>query len=308
MTLDQLRAFNAVVKYGSIRAASIQIHKSAPSISSAIKALEARMGLTLFSRDGYRLVVSDNGREFYDKAQQIVRSASELSSFSKQKWKKKEKKFLIAIDALVPFEQVVSLIESVELAFPDTQFNLYVEHIGSALDKPYSQEIDLAIAPIHGEQNEDLEVKYLFSVCTIPVASPDSLIAKIKAPIRQVQIIDELQIVVKASSIKWKNQASTAVSGTRSFYVSDLNTQKSLILAGVGWGYLPEHMVKNDIANGSLLALDLEHCPRHSSEQYLIRRSENETGRVAQKAWSTFSTLDNHENSTLRENSQFDIV
>ncbi|MBL4631898.1 MAG: LysR family transcriptional regulator [Paraglaciecola sp.] len=297
MTLDQLRAFNAVVKYGSIRAASIQIHKSAPSISSAIKALESRTGLTLFSRDGYRLVVSEKGKEFYGKATQIIRSASELSSFSKQKWKKKEKKFLIAIDALVPFEQVVSLIETVELAFPDTQFNLYVEHLGCALDKPYSEEIDLAISSINAMQSEDLEIKYLFSVCTIPVASSQSLIAKKSEPIRQGQIIDELQIVVKSTSIKWQNQTSSVVPGARSFYVSDLNTQKSLILAGVGWGYLPEHMVKTDIENGSLHTLDLENCPRHSSEQYLIRRSEQEVGRVAQKAWTTFSTLNNHESS-----------
>ena len=54
MSLDQLRAFIAVVETGSFRSAADSIHKTQPGISAAVKALEEQYGILLFDRNSYR--------------------------------------------------------------------------------------------------------------------------------------------------------------------------------------------------------------------------------------------------------------
>ena len=41
------------------------------------------------------------------------------------------------------------------------------------------------------------------------------------------------------------------------WFVTDMSTKKALILAGLGWGRLPDHMVAADIARGALVDLRL---------------------------------------------------
>ena len=61
MKLDQLRAFIAVVESGSFRAAAEAIHKTQPSVSAAVKALEEQYGIVLLDRDSYRPTLTAQG-------------------------------------------------------------------------------------------------------------------------------------------------------------------------------------------------------------------------------------------------------
>lgn len=285
MTLEQLRAFDAVIRSGSIRAASQQLHKSAPSISSAIKSLESHLELKLFSREGYRLILTADGRNFYDKVQQILVSVTELNAFSRQKWKKQAQKLAIAVDAFVSVQQLISVVESVSAVFPDVQLNLSVEHFGGALDKLHDGRADLAVTPLVGHTCAEIEFKYLFSVPIIPVARSDSKVAAIPSPVRQSDLVEEKQIVLAdgAKTESWR--CGNMINGTKKHCVSDLNTKKSLIMAGVGWGGLPEHLVHTEMASGRLTQLQLEGYKRLYAEHYLVRRTDCEHDMVAQKAW-----------------------
>ena len=61
MTLDQLKALDAVVLCGSIRAASQMLHKTPPAISTLIKNLEKDIDIQLLDRDGYRPSLTPEG-------------------------------------------------------------------------------------------------------------------------------------------------------------------------------------------------------------------------------------------------------
>ncbi|WP_416305606.1 LysR family transcriptional regulator [Neptunicella sp. SCSIO 80796] len=287
MTLEQLRTFAAVVKYGSIRAASSNIHKSAPSVSAAIKSLESYLEYQLFSRDGYRLVLTPNGQKFYDKAQHILRSVTELNALSNQKWKDRADSLTIAVDACFPQECIIRMIENMREEFPDTQLEISTEHLGGALEKLSLNKADLAITPLFGALEENRELKYLTSVPIIPVASPGLKIAQLASPVRQADILDETQILDRDSSQVSRGHATTRIAGAKSYCVTDINTKLSLILSGLGWGELPEHMVRDELHNGSLVKIDVEQHPSLLSEHYLIRKTDVVHSAVAQKLWET---------------------
>ena len=47
------------------------------------------------------------------------------------------------------------------------------------------------------------------------------------------------------------------VIGVKSWRLADLGSKHALLLAGVGWGSMPEPMVRDDLATGRLKRLDL---------------------------------------------------
>lgn len=72
MTIDQLDAFLAVVKYQSYRAASEKLFLSQPSISSRIQALERELGADLFIRSGRGVALSEQGRILVPYAKRMI--------------------------------------------------------------------------------------------------------------------------------------------------------------------------------------------------------------------------------------------
>ena len=77
MTLEQLKMLKLVAEQGSLKSASEALYKTQPAISQGIKQLESQLGLQLFDRDGYRLVLTIEGEQIYSPAVQLLDKASE---------------------------------------------------------------------------------------------------------------------------------------------------------------------------------------------------------------------------------------
>lgn len=78
MNLRQLTYFRAVVDHQSLAAAADVLRVAQPNLSVAIKQLEAEWGVSLFERAGRGLVVTDTGRALYERAAELLSSASSL--------------------------------------------------------------------------------------------------------------------------------------------------------------------------------------------------------------------------------------
>ena len=77
MLHSQLRSFHAVAKEGGFTAASRAIHVSQSTISTQIKALEERYGVTLFHRTGRKIQISDCGMALFKISQRILKLEEE---------------------------------------------------------------------------------------------------------------------------------------------------------------------------------------------------------------------------------------
>ena len=72
MTLQQLRYFIEIVKYGSINEAAKNLFLAQPSLSSAIRELEKELGFKLFIRSNRGIALSAKGTEFLGYAKQVA--------------------------------------------------------------------------------------------------------------------------------------------------------------------------------------------------------------------------------------------
>lgn len=78
MTLQQLRYLIAVAESGSINAAAQSLYTAQSNISSAIKALEAELGISIFTRSRRGVMLTNDGTELLGYARQVVEQANML--------------------------------------------------------------------------------------------------------------------------------------------------------------------------------------------------------------------------------------
>ena len=72
--LPDLRAFVAVAKLGSFRAAAEELHISQPALSRRIEKLEEALGVRLFHRTTRKVDMTTVGREFSHRANELLNS------------------------------------------------------------------------------------------------------------------------------------------------------------------------------------------------------------------------------------------
>lgn len=78
MNYKHLYYFWQVVQCGGVSRAAEHLHTTAPSLSAQIRLLEERLGKTLFSREGRRLVLTEAGRMALGYAEEIFSLGAEL--------------------------------------------------------------------------------------------------------------------------------------------------------------------------------------------------------------------------------------
>ncbi|KQY59757.1 hypothetical protein ASD11_09470 [Aeromicrobium sp. Root495] len=84
MELRTLRYFVAVVETGSVSAAAERVHVTQPVVSRQLQALERRLGVRLFDRDGGRLRLSAAGRELLPRAREVLLGADAVEQAARR--------------------------------------------------------------------------------------------------------------------------------------------------------------------------------------------------------------------------------
>lgn len=77
MELRHLRYFVAVADHGGISHAAERLRIAQPAVSRQIRDLEAELGVDLLSREGRRVVLTDAGRAFADRARAVLAASND---------------------------------------------------------------------------------------------------------------------------------------------------------------------------------------------------------------------------------------
>ncbi|ATG37143.1 HTH-type transcriptional regulator, lysR family [Phaeobacter piscinae] len=86
-------------------------------------------------------------------------------------------------------------------------------------------------------------------------------------------------------------QSRDLLAGGLKWTVSDLAAKKKVILAGLGWGGLPDHMTHQERRSGVLLPLNLEGFPLRRTPLFKMRRRDQAIGVVAEELWNRIGAL-----------------
>jgi len=288
VTYEQIRVLHAIVTEGSFRAAAKKLHKSQPAISNMIKKLEHELEVKLISREGYRPQLTAEGEVFYGKSLLVLNKMNELSSLAKRLSKHEETVITIAVNAICPLKGVLQSLKEIEVQYPATQVKLLTEQMGGAMERLFESNANLIISTQTNIDTSVMEAIPYRTVEIIPVAHNKYPPAQDKNLKSASDMKPFVQVIVSDSSQSRSKQTLDVLPDNRRWYVTDFAAKKEILMNGMGWGGLPEYMIKQELKSGELIRLYVSDFDIRQSQLYLIRRTDKPTGIVAQAIWQQF--------------------
>jgi DNA-binding transcriptional LysR family regulator len=256
ITVDQLRVFRQVAETGSFSAAARAMHRAQSAVTYAVQKLEAQLGVDLFDRGGYRPVLSEAGRALLPRA---VRILEELAAFGDQARGIAgglEPEVTLVAEAMYPTPRLVRVLSEFQRRFPSVQLRIHVESLGATVQAVLDGRADLGIGLEFAATLPDLDTVPMGEIELVPVAAPSHPLANVAGKIQPDQLRDHVQLVL-ADRSKLTEGRDFSVFAVRTWRLADLGARHEMLLAGLGWGSMPLHMVEDDLAAGRLVRLDL---------------------------------------------------
>ncbi|WP_390910583.1 LysR substrate-binding domain-containing protein [Pseudosulfitobacter sp. SM2401] len=285
MTYEQLVVLHAIVTEGTFRGAAVRLNKSQSAISHMLKKLETEIDIILLSRQAYRPTLTPQGEVFYRQATRVMQQMKNLNTVAKNLNAKQEPEVLLAVTATFPLAPVLDVIGTIKDEFPTTHIRLSRESMGGPIERLLRDDADIIIATMDGVPVEQVEALAFAQVTLMPVAHPDFEPAKSSHMKTVSEMQSYTQVVVADSSSGAFAQSRDLLPGGLRWTVSDFAAKKEILLAKLGWGGIPTHMIEDELARGELVALNVEGYQKRQSQLFQIRKRDKDVGIVAQSIW-----------------------
>jgi DNA-binding transcriptional LysR family regulator len=274
LSIDQMRAALAVEELGSFSGAARRFNRAQSAVSYSVTTLEKQLGVALFDRsDGGRPQPTEIGRILLREMETLVRRADEIRKQARDIGKGLEQDVAMTIDSLFPLERLTDVLSQFERKFPTVQIRINVEAMGAVQKEILEGNSTLGIIGSLLHLPAGLIGDALKPVIRLPVAAREHPLAKGQRNKRLPHrlLLDHVQIVQSDRSDLTRGRDFSVYAG-RTWRVSDLGAKRTLLCAGLGWGYLPEHCMANDIENGTLGRVWVEDLRDHNSVPLVVVR------------------------------------
>ncbi len=292
MTFDQLDAFHAVATRGTFAAAAKALHKSQPAVTKLVQNLEGELEVELFDRAAYRATLTEAGRRFLERAAQLVSDTASLTRYGRALGRGGEARVRLVIEAITPLRRVLSAISRVRAAFPLVRFELRTERLAGATEALARDDADLVIATAGARVPREMDAAPFASVRVVPVVRRDHPLARAGSPAPLAVLREHPQVVLtdSARDEHARAPAINVIEGGLRWTVTDVTAKKQIIEAGLGWGGLPEHLVRAAIRKGKLAALSVRQFETEVIRLVALRHAERAHGPVALALWNELTT------------------
>lgn len=289
ITHEQLRVLHAVVSEGTFRAAAKKLHKTQPAVSHMIKQLEAAAGITLLSREGYRPVLTPEGRAFHRQACLVLGQMQELTHLAERLAARQEPEVALSVSATCPMPPILAIVGAVGRAYPQTHIKLATDVLGGAADRLMRAEADIIVAPDNSAPLDEVESRPFRELDIIPVARRGYGPDRSAGPIENAAMRTFVQVVVAGTGRGRYDQTRDVLPGGLRWTVTDFAAKKEILLAGMGWGGMPEHMIRDELDSGALVPLNLAGFPVRRSRLMIMRRRDRRGGVVSEALWQALA-------------------
>jgi DNA-binding transcriptional LysR family regulator len=274
-TLDQLRVFLTVVEVGSFAGAARKLGRATSVVSYSIANLEAQLGLSIFDRESTRKPqLTEAGRAVLSEARSVTNGINGLRAKVRGLLQGVEAEIRLVLDVMLPASRVLDALKAFRAEFPTVSLRLNVEALGMITQMVLDGTATIGISgPLEMAGIERVSVG---TVELIPVAAPDHPLARAgrNAPGAGR---DHIQLVLTDRSSLTQGR-DFGVIGVETWRLADLGSKHMLLKGGIGWGYMPEPTVREDVAAGRLVHLDMPELESVSAPLFAIYRTDSPPG------------------------------
>lgn len=269
--LEQLRLFVSVAQQCSFSAVARDRRKAQSAISGAIALLEADLGVSLFERSsGRQPKLTEAGGALLEEAREVLRQCERLNGRALALVRGEEARLRLAQDEAMPYQPVIDSLEALAERFPSLEVQLTSSAQGDVARKLVERRADLGLLFYHDQIPEALERRALGSIEMVTVCGVGHPLAR-EARVDCQQLAQHRQLLMETQSSVYPGSepASPQVWRADSFYV-----MAEWLTRGLGWAWLPRHVVQYPTYQGQMVELVSEWTPPALVVELVWRRDD----------------------------------
>jgi len=276
--LDQLEAFLVVCEQGSFSAAGRRLGRAQSAISQAVASLEDDLGFALFARSGGRQPeLTEAGLALREEARAVLRQCQRLQARADGLSAGQEVSLRLAVDEAMPYPPVLDSLEALSGVFPLLEVQLSSAGQGEVARKLLERRADLGLLFHHEQMPAGLERRRLGTIEMVTACGAGHPLAQLgRVDRRQLGDHRQLLMALPDSAYPGSEQVAPAIWRADSFYV-----MAELLTRGLGWAWLPRHVVQYPAYQGLLCELASDWAPPPLVVE-LVSRRDAALGPVAQ--------------------------
>lgn len=261
VTLDQLRTFIAAVDEGSFSAAGRKLRRAQSVVSQTLANLEGQLGVKLFDRSARYPRLTDEGRSLLAEVRTVAEDVDTLKARARAIREGLEPELSVAIDVMYPMEGLTKAAAHSRKTYPHTPLRLHVEALGGVVKPVLDRICSIGVIGSLPVVPEEIRSEPLLDVLLVSVVAPTHPLSKRRGTIPASLIAKQVQLVLSDRTVLSEGR-DFGVFSPSTWRLADLGAKHAFLKAGLGWGHMPHHMIKQDLEDGSLVRIRVEGIAR----------------------------------------------
>ena len=253
LNMNQLRAFFAAAKSGSVTKAADALMVTPPAITMQIKQLEETVGIRLLVRDGNAIRLTKTGKEVFARAEKIFHEIHEMEGFFEDISTSKSGELRIGCPE-TPLRRLMPLITEFKKTYPGIRIIIDQGSNAEMVKSIGDHRNELAIIR-YRPNNSRLKTKVIWTEEVVLIAAPKSFhlpgseISVIQLPVIPLIVRREgsaVREVVLEYLRKYKVKPSIAMEA------GSIVVLKEFVMQDSGLAFVERDAIEEELKNGSL--------------------------------------------------------
>lgn len=281
LSLDALLTVDTIARRGSFAAAAKELFRVPSTISYTVAKLEEDLGVQLFERFGPRVALTEAGEELLKEGRYLLKAAGDLERRVRRVASGWETEFTIAIDSMLDPCALMPDVQAFYEVADQTRLRLLKEALSGTWEALLDRRADLLVgAAGSGPSGGGYSAMPLATVSFAFVVSPGHPLAGIDRTLSKADLAACRAVSVSDSARQLQARTVGLLFGQDTLAVPDMQTKYDYQRAGLGFGFLPEPWVREDVAEGRLVVKTVDE-PKPDETLHLAWRTGEEGAALA---------------------------
>ncbi|WP_122032141.1 LysR family transcriptional regulator [Aliivibrio sp. EL58] len=291
ITLDALRALDAIDRKGSFAAAAKSLFKVPSALTYTIKKLEDDLSVVLFDRSKQKAQLTSVGKLILEQGREILIATDKLESAVKQLDSGWERNITISRDTIIPLTPLLESIFEFNKLEHDTNVTISEESLGGGWDALHSNRTDIAIGVSDHLPKGEYQIKEIGRVDFLFAVSQYHPLALIERPIEANDLLLYPSLIVSDSSLLLPTRDTGLFKSKQQISFKTMQAKIEAQTMGLGVGFLPRHLIKQQLNEGLLIEKKCT-VPRVNPPLFIAWHKDNDgkacewlTNELISKVW-----------------------
>nr|WP_298140980.1 LysR family transcriptional regulator [uncultured Pseudomonas sp.] len=278
VTLDQWRTLQAVVDQGGFAQAAEILHRSQSSVSYTVARMQEQLGVPLLRIDGRKAVLTEAGEVLLRRSRQLVKQASQLEDLAHHMEQGWEAEVRLVVDAAYPNARLVQALSAFIPQSRGCRVRLREEVLSGVEEVLKEGTADLAISSLNIQGFLGAEMS---PVEFVAVAHPEHPLHRLQRELTFQDLEIQMQVVIRDSG-RLQPRDVGWLGAEHRWTVGSLATAASFVSNGLGFAWLPRHLIERELRDGQLKPLPLDQGGCRNPLFYLYSDKEKPLGPATQ--------------------------